>query len=120
MPRTRTASIAAGMKAARTLKRKKAAQQIARKRKENTTGVSYFLTTLKETSTNEPCCVVCGESMKNTLDLHHIDGDRRNSKESNKITICASCHRILDKAKSPAEARKDLEERHRKSMFRFL
>jgi cytochrome c553 len=118
MPRTKAASIAAGMKAARTLKRKKVAQQIARKRKENTTGVSDFLSALKETNTSETCCIVCGESMKNTLDIHHIDGDRTNSERSNKITICASCHRILDKAKSPMEARVDLEKRHRKSMSR--
>lgn len=49
--------------------------------------------------------------MKNTLDIHHIDGDRKNSAESNKIRICASCHRILDKAKSPEEALADLTER---------
>jgi len=107
MPRTRAASIAAGLKASKTLKRKRTAQQIAQKRKENTIGVGDFLRALEGTSQGRMCCVVCGESMKNTLDIHHVDGDRRNSRKSNKITICASCHRILDKAKSPAETRRD-------------
>jgi len=93
---------------------KKIARQIAQKRKENTTGVRVFLTALKQKNTVEVCCVVCGESMQNTLDVHHIDGDRGNSLKSNKITICASCHRILDKAKSPEEALADLEERNRR------
>jgi hypothetical protein len=114
MPRTKAASTAAGLKAAKTLRRKVIARQIARKRKENTLEVRDFLTALKKTNTNKDCCVVCGESMKNTLDTHHINGDRRNSENSNKVKICASCHRILDKAQSPIEARIDLEERHRK------
>jgi hypothetical protein len=114
MPRTKAASIAAGQKAAKTLRRKRVARDIARKRKENTLGVSDFLAALRENSSSEACCLVCGESMKNTLDIHHIDGDRRNSEKSNKVIICASCHRILDKAKSPSEALDDLKQRNRK------
>jgi hypothetical protein len=114
MARTKAASVAAGLKAAKTLKRKKIARQIAQKRKENTTGVRDFLIALKEKNTNETSCLVCGESMKNTLDIHHLDGNRKNSAKSNKIIICASCHRILDKAKTPIEARIDLEKRNRR------
>lgn len=101
-----------GELAAKTLR--KTARQIARKRKESTLEVSDFLATLKRTNTNEACCLVCGESMKNTLGTRHIDRDRRNSENSDKVKMCASCHRILGKAKSPIEARIALEERHRK------
>ena len=35
-------------------------------------------------------CVVCGKA--DNLHIHHIDGDRRNNKLSNMVTICATCH----------------------------
>ena len=35
-------------------------------------------------------CAICGGV--DDLEVHHIDGNRRNNYESNLITLCASCH----------------------------
>ena len=72
---------------------------MAPKLKEKTTGASDFCSPYKEQHKN----VIRGlwESTKNPLGIHHIDGRRRHPEESYKITICASRHRILDRAKSP-------------------
>jgi 5-methylcytosine-specific restriction endonuclease McrA len=76
--------------------------------------VRRFLATLKKMHTKEDICIVCGEPMKNTLDTHHLDGNRKNNDPDNLVTVCASCHRIIDKAKSPEEALLDLRERHKR------
>lgn len=60
------------------------------------------------------CCVVCGESMPNTFHVHHLDGDNKNNDSENKVTLCASCHIIIHKAKSDKEALRDFQERHKK------
>jgi 5-methylcytosine-specific restriction endonuclease McrA len=36
-------------------------------------------------------CRLCGKPGP-VLQVHHIDGDRRNSAESNLLTLCAACH----------------------------
>ena len=139
MPRTKEASREAGLKAAKTRRRKhrkwqvagkkaaetrkkrklrevqvKIGERTALKQKQRIHAVSNYLATLKKTSISEDTCIVCGESMKNTLDRHHIDGNRKNNDPSNLVTICASCHRIFDKAVSPEEALLDLKERHKR------
>ena len=57
-------------------------------------------------------CVVCAESMPNTLDTHHLDGNDNNNDPENLVTLCASCHRIFDKAKSSGEVLRDFKKRH--------
>jgi 5-methylcytosine-specific restriction endonuclease McrA len=59
-------------------------------------------------------CVVCGESMPNTFEAHHLDGDEKNNDPENRATLCASCHRIINKAVSDEEAQHDFEERHKR------
>lgn len=92
---------------------KKIGHQTALKRKANILAVQPFLASLKKTNAREDICIVCGESTANSLDHHHLDGDRKNNDPSNIVMLCASCHRVLDKAKSPEEALLDLKERHR-------
>lgn len=57
-------------------------------------------------------CIVCGETMRNTFDKHHLDGNEKNSCSDNIVVLCASCHRIINKAKSPEVAVRDFEQRH--------
>lgn len=59
-------------------------------------------------------CVVCGESMPNTLDTHHLDGNKKNNDPNNLAWLCGSCHRIFDKAKSSKEVLQDFKKRHRR------
>lgn len=35
-------------------------------------------------------CELC--TRKDSLDVHHIDGDRKNNNDTNLITVCSSCH----------------------------
>jgi len=77
----------------------------------------------KESVRHSDRCVVCGESMPNTLHTHHLDGNNRNNDGENKVILCGSCHIIIHKAKSDKEALHDFEERHKRasrtpSMFR--
>lgn len=139
MPRTKEASREAGLKAAKTVREKRRKMQLAGKKasearkkgklrelqvkigkesavkqKQRILAVREYLSTLKKTSNGEDICIVCGESMKNTLDRHHVDGNRKNNDPNNLVIICASCHRIFDKAVSPEEALLDLNERHKR------
>jgi hypothetical protein len=81
------------------------------KQKERILAVSSFLLSLLKNG-HEEGCLVCGEQMKNTLDSHHIDGNRQNNSSLNLAKLCASCHRVLDKAKTPREALRDLKIRN--------
>lgn len=47
------------------------------------------------TDSTKDVCIVCGEFMTYCLDHHHIETKKKNSRD--KVTICASCHRIFDK-----------------------
>ncbi len=42
-------------------------------------------------------CEECGFIPKHPrqLDIHHLDKRRRNNKESNLVTLCANCHRLI-------------------------
>jgi hypothetical protein len=73
-----------------------------------------FLVYWKKESPDDACCVVCGEAMPNTLHRHHLDGNRRNNRGNNKITLCGSCHIIINKARSDEEALQDFRERHKR------
>jgi signal recognition particle GTPase len=142
MPRTKEASRQAGLKAAETLRTKhekmqkagekswdtrekrklrkiqvKIGRESASKQKSRILAVRPFLKKLKKTCVREDVCVVCAEPMRNTLDRHHLDGNRENNDSSNFVTLCASCHRIIDKAKSPKDALVDLKERHKHAQF---
>jgi 5-methylcytosine-specific restriction endonuclease McrA len=68
----------------------------------------------KESGENSHNCVVCGESMVNTLHIHHLDGDHTNNKAENLTPLCGSCHIIIHKAKSDEDALRDFEERHKR------
>jgi 5-methylcytosine-specific restriction endonuclease McrA len=59
-------------------------------------------------------CIVCGESMPNTFETHHLDGNEKNNDPENLATLCASCHRIINIATSDEEAQHDFEERHKR------
>ena len=81
--------------------------------REKNLAVRPFLIEMKRRFGKTGSCVVCGELMRNTLDTHHLDGNEKNNDPSNLVTLCASCHRIIDKARSPQEALQDFEKRKR-------
>jgi hypothetical protein len=83
----------------------------AAQQKERILAVRSFLLSLLKNGYEEGC-LVCGEQMKNTLDSHHIDGNRQNNSSLNLAKLCASCHRVLDKAKTPRDALRDLKIRN--------
>lgn len=39
-------------------------------------------------------CVSCGENRIYLLEVHHIDGNRKNNVESNLECVCSNCHKI--------------------------
>ena len=84
-------------------------------KRERTLAVRPFLIEMRKRYGKTRNCVVCGESMENTLDTHHLDGNDKNNDPDNQVTLCASCHRIIDKAGSPEAALKDFRLRHERS-----
>lgn len=41
-------------------------------------------------------CRVCGaDGVEARLNVHHIDYERRNNKDSNLVTLCGVCHRAV-------------------------
>ena len=40
---------------------------------------------------NNQKCEICKKMFLNPL-VHHIDGNHKNNKESNKVIVCKSCH----------------------------
>jgi len=40
-------------------------------------------------------CILCGETNKHYLCIHHIDEDRYNNEPSNLLIVCQSCHRKI-------------------------
>lgn len=50
---------------------------------------------LRFTKLPKECCELCGS--KDKLENHHRDGDINNWDESNKMTLCASCHTLVHK-----------------------
>lgn len=107
-PSNRTKRKEAAKKAALTRKRKAIGRQVWEKRKQIMLAVKSLLLQWSKASREhraEPKCVVCGETMKNTLDKHHVDP----SSKEQWVWLCASCHRILDKASSLEKALEDLE-----------
>ena len=90
----------------------------AAKQKRRILAVRSFLLSLLKNGYAEGC-LVCGEKMKNTLDFHHIDGNRKNNSSLNLAKLCASCHRVLDKAKTPREAVRDLKIRNSTKRIRY-
>ena len=101
----------AAKKAVLTRKRKAIGRKVWEKRKQIMLAVKPLLLQWSEANRKyraEPKCVVCGETMRNTLDKHHVDP----SFKEQWVWLCASCHRILDKASSEEKALQDLETRH--------
>ncbi len=80
----------------------------------NTKAVADLLKKWKKTRKLKDKCIVCGERDKITFHKHHIDGNKKNNLPSNLIKICASCHSITWKAKTPKEAREAFIKRYRK------
>jgi len=39
-------------------------------------------------------CTICNSFLK--IEVHHIDGDKKNNKKSNLITLCRKCHIKVD------------------------
>jgi hypothetical protein len=96
--------------------RKEIGQKMWRRRKRNMLVVKPLLIKWNKKSKDSEKCVACNEDMKLTLDTHHVDPNRNkrnyNSPE-NKVSLCASCHRIMDKAKYPLEVEQAFKKRHR-------
>jgi ribosomal protein L37E len=46
-------------------------------------------------------CVICG--FNSTVDLHHLDGNKKNNSESNLIGLCPNHHKMLHDFKYRAE-----------------
>ena len=91
-------------------------QSSAAKQKERALAVRSFLIGLKkEFAGKNDKCIVCGETMRNALDHHHLDGNKKNSNPRNIVILCASCHRIIDKAKSSEEAIQDFKARFKRT-----
>ena len=44
----------------------------------------------KSIKNNNPACVRCGSNK--LIELHHVDGDRKNNTTINLIVLCKSCH----------------------------
>ena len=40
-------------------------------------------------------CMLCGGSLAEALDVHHIDGNRANNTKENLIILCRSCHESI-------------------------
>jgi len=74
----------------------------------------------RETFSQSEHCIVCGETMSNTFDEHHLDGNEKNRCSENVVVLCASCHRIINKAKLPEDAVRDFEQRHKRKSARFI
>lgn len=45
-------------------------------------------------SGRESVCKICGES-REKLDVHHVDGNRRNNELNNLIWLCKKCHNTI-------------------------
>jgi len=88
-------------------------EEVGRRKKQRELAArSLLIKWKKEFVGNVERCVVCAESMPNTLDTHHLDGNDNNNDPENLVTLCASCHRIFDKAKSSGEVLRDFKKRH--------
>lgn len=50
-------------------------------------------------------CKRCGfiPEDKCQLDVHHLDGNHNNNDPNNLQTLCANCHRLMHKKRSPFE-----------------
>ena len=52
-------------------------------------------------------CQICSTKKigKRNLDVHHIDGNKKNNKSENLITLCHTCHLNVDYWKNPRNGR---------------
>jgi hypothetical protein len=62
----------------------------------------------KEFSTDE-VCVVCGETLLASLDIHHFD--KKNSPRDT-IRLCGSCHRVFDSVECGLEQLQNRREKY--------
>ena len=53
-------------------------------------GASIYSKTAYETYKNE--CSICGFNILPSLEIHHIDKNRKNGDKDNLIILCANCH----------------------------
>ena len=83
-------------------KLKATAKRIVKRRMKNSLIVKPLLVSwIKEREKRkkkEEICPICGESMPETFQKHHIDGNHHNNSKKNQVYICASCHNITYKA----------------------
>jgi len=54
-------------------------------------------------------CVIC--EFSKIVELHHLDGDRKNSDKKNLIGLCPNCHRMIHSYKHINEIKESLNER---------
>ncbi|MCJ7561123.1 hypothetical protein MUO79_10995 [Candidatus Bathyarchaeota archaeon] len=92
---------------------KKTGSRVWMHRKNLTIGAKDLLKKWDDEALRKDVCVVCGDGTpRRILITHHLDPD---SVSEGKITLCASCHNVFNKAKettSPEEIERDLNLRH--------
>lgn len=57
------------------------------------TGISFYRK--KKLLNNNNKCEACGIEKEIVLQVHHIDGNRKNNNDSNLQILCANCHLII-------------------------
>lgn len=58
-----------------------------------TNGESAKFESFREQNGGFGVCKICGKECR--LEIHHVDGNRRNNENENLISICASCHKKI-------------------------
>lgn len=58
-----------------------------------TNGESAKFESFREQNGGFGICKICGKECR--LEIHHVDGNRRNNENENLISICASCHKKI-------------------------
>lgn len=48
---------------------------------------------LEKLKTVTKACAICG--FDKTIELHHLDGDKKNTSEENLIGLCPNCHKMI-------------------------
>ena len=69
---------------------------VTKKQKDKYRNICYSCYKKPYTRNKKNFCEFCGfiPLHRCQLDVHHIDGNKLNNKESNLMTLCANCHRL--------------------------
>lgn len=72
---------------------------------------------LDRLGTNNPCCVICGETDWRVLERHHLAG-RAHDKTT--VIVCRNCHRKLSDAQKDHESQADATPSLQRQVGQFL